>query len=110
MNARRPYGNCRRNEKVSVLLSFGMLFYILYFLPALRSEKPQSVPGPSRKVYDPALFSEQLSDNQALKEALNKIKLLEFDYKSLYDKRIQDVSGFAFSKDFQILINIFTHS
>ncbi|KAL5277762.1 CEP162 family protein [Megaselia abdita] len=62
---------------------------------SLRNEKQHSLPGPSssisRKSYDPALFSEQLSDTQALKEALNKIKLLEFDYKSLYDKRIQDL-------------------
>lgn len=33
------------------------------------------------------------TESQALKEALSKFKLLEADYKSLHDKRLQDVSA-----------------
>lgn len=32
------------------------------------------------------------TESQALKEALNKYKLLEADYKQLHEKRLQDVS------------------
>lgn len=32
------------------------------------------------------------TESQALKEAQNKYKLLEADYKSLHEKRLQDVS------------------
>ncbi|XP_055911483.1 centrosomal protein of 162 kDa isoform X2 [Eupeodes corollae] len=63
---------------------------------ALKSEKQQhnaSSSSSSRKFHhDSSQFnSDQSSDSQALKEALNKIKLLEFDYKALHDKRLQDL-------------------
>lgn len=47
--------------------------------------------GTHKKPYDPLQFTEKL-DNAALKEAHHKLKLLEFDYKALHDKRLQDVS------------------
>lgn len=43
-----------------------------------------------KKVYNPAEFTEN-SDTQALKEAMEKIKILEGDFKSLYEKRLKDV-------------------
>ncbi|XP_055843279.1 centrosomal protein of 162 kDa isoform X2 [Episyrphus balteatus] len=63
---------------------------------ALKSDKLQhnaSSSSSSRKIHhDSSQFnSDQSSDSQALKEALNKIKLLEFDYKALHDKRLQDL-------------------
>ncbi|XP_055384996.1 centrosomal protein of 162 kDa [Condylostylus longicornis] len=47
----------------------------------------------AKRHYDPHQYVDQQnsSDSQALKEALNKIKLLEFDYKALHDKRLQDL-------------------
>lgn len=43
----------------------------------------------AKKPYDPAQFSEKL--NPANAQLQEKIKLLEMDYKSLHDKRLQDV-------------------
>lgn len=62
----------------------------------LKSDKPQhhaSSSSSSRKSHhESSQFNiDQTSDSQALKEALNKIKLLEFDYKALHDKRLQDL-------------------
>lgn len=46
------------------------------------------------KTYDPAHYADGLaSDASALKDAHLKIKLLEADYKTLHDKRLQDVSS-----------------
>lgn len=45
------------------------------------------------KSYDPTQFADSAaSDASALKDAHLKIKLLEADYKTLHDKRLQDVS------------------
>ncbi|XP_055615737.1 centrosomal protein of 162 kDa isoform X2 [Toxorhynchites rutilus septentrionalis] len=44
------------------------------------------------KSYDPAQFADSAaSDTNALKDAHLKIKLLEADYKTLHDKRLQDL-------------------
>lgn len=54
---------------------------------------PVSNTGPTshKKPYDPLQFTEKAADSNALKEAHHKLKLLEFDYKALHDKRLQDV-------------------
>lgn len=54
---------------------------------------PVSNTGPisHKKPYDPLQFTEKAGDSNALKEAHHKLKLLEFDYKALHDKRLQDV-------------------
>lgn len=44
-----------------------------------------------KKPYDPMQFTEKVDSSAALKEAHHKLKLLEFDYKALHDKRLQDV-------------------
>lgn len=44
-----------------------------------------------KKVYNPSHYQENF-DSQSLKTALDKIKLLENDFKSLYEKRVKDVS------------------
>lgn len=50
----------------------------------------------AKKPYDPSMFSESCTGDAAhLQESLNKIKLLEYDYKSLHAKRLQDVNQFA---------------
>lgn len=50
----------------------------------------------AKKPYDPSMFSESWTGDAAqLQESLNKIKLLEYDYKSLHEKRLQDVNQFA---------------
>lgn len=61
----------------------------------LKNEKIGSNPT-TKKVYDPSQFAESSSDMvTALREAQAKIKLLESDYKTLHDKRLQDVSIFV---------------
>ena len=50
----------------------------------------------SKKSYDPSIYSEHNADAAALKESLNKIKLLEYDYGALQQKRLQDVSTLEF--------------
>lgn len=65
----------------------------------LKSDKPLTN-GSLKKPYDPNQFTEGHSDGvTSTKEAQNKIKLLEFDYKALHDKRLQDVSNFIFYGD-----------
>ncbi len=54
----------------------------------LMKEKTTSTP---KKSYNPANYAEN-SDTQALKESNEKIKILERDFKSLYEKRLKDVS------------------
>lgn len=49
----------------------------------------------NKKPYDPLQFT----DNGSHKEAHHKLKLLEFDYKSLHDKRLQDVSMYLYVTD-----------
>lgn len=44
-----------------------------------------------KKTYNPANYTEN-SDTHALKEAMERIKNLEEDFKSLYEKRLKDVS------------------
>ena len=44
----------------------------------------------SKKPYDPAQFTEKPNPSET--KLQEKIKLLEMDYKSLHDKRLQDVS------------------
>lgn len=46
----------------------------------------------NKKPYDPLQFTEKVDNPALLKEAHHKLKLLEFDYKTLHDKRLQDVS------------------
>jgi hypothetical protein len=46
-----------------------------------------------KKVYNPANYTEN-SDTQALKEATEKMKIMEGDFKSLYEKRLKDVRIF----------------
>lgn len=52
----------------------------------------------TKKPYDPSQFSESLgeSSSASLKESENKLKLMEYDYKSLREKRLKDVSFFSF--------------
>lgn len=57
----------------------------------LTKEKPQTAQAPVKKAYNPVHYQEN-SDSQSLKEAFDKIKLLENDFKSLYEKRVKDVS------------------
>lgn len=49
----------------------------------------------SKKTYNPVLYSDQNSDTMAIKELSNKLKLLEYDYSSLHNKRLQDVRYFT---------------
>lgn len=46
----------------------------------------------SKKPYDPAQFTEKPNPSNAV-QLQEKIKLLEMDYKTLHDKRLQDVRG-----------------
>lgn len=63
---------------------------------ALRADRLiTSSGGASKKMYNPALYSEQTSDAMAIKELSNKLKLLEYDYSALHNKRLQDVSIFV---------------
>lgn len=63
-------------------------------LAAVKGEK--SPTGTTSKKLQELHGSPETSANSAaLKEALNKIKLLEGDYKTLHDKRLQDVSSFS---------------
>lgn len=57
----------------------------------LTKEKQPTALVTPKKVYNPVHYQEN-SDTQALKEALNKIRLLENDFKQLYEKRVKDVS------------------
>ncbi|XP_037931925.1 centrosomal protein of 162 kDa-like [Teleopsis dalmanni] len=63
----------------------------------LKSDKPHSTPSTlSRRHYDASHNADQTpanTESQALKEAQNKIKLLEADYKTLHDKRLQDLKS-----------------
>jgi hypothetical protein len=56
----------------------------------LNKEKPSTTP---KKIYNPSNYQEN-SDSLALKDALDKIKVLENDFKSLYEKRLKDVRTF----------------
>lgn len=49
-------------------------------------------PVTPKKVYNPSHYQESGNDSPALKEAMSKIKHLENDFKTLYDKRVKDVS------------------
>lgn len=62
----------------------------------LTKEKQPTVPATSKKAYNPLHYQEN-SESQSLKEALDKIKLLENDFKSLYEKRVKDVSLHKYS-------------
>jgi hypothetical protein len=44
-----------------------------------------------KKTYNPSQFQEN-ADTHALKDALDKMKVMENDFKSLYEKRLKDVS------------------
>lgn len=54
-------------------------------------EKDKQTAATPKKAYNPSHYQEN-SDSQALKEALNKIKVVEDDFKTLYEKRLKDVS------------------
>lgn len=64
---------------------------------------------PQKKTYNPAEFSEN-ADTQALKEATERIKLLQNDFKSLYEKRLKDVREILFEKNLQKFNNLFFFS
>lgn len=55
----------------------------------LKPEKSGS--GAAKKNYDPSHYAES-NDNSALKEAQEKMKVMQMDLKALCDKRVQDVS------------------
>lgn len=107
MNAKKLLRSCKKKRMVSNIENRDFLLVTLLFLLitvicvktsliiflAAKSDKAPSSTN-SRKFYDPNQFSEQSADSQALKEALNRIKLLEFDYRALHDKRLQDVSDY----------------
>lgn len=59
----------------------------------LKNEKVGLNPT-TKKPYDPSQFAEGGNSDTmtAIREAQAKIKLLESDYKTLHDKRLQDVS------------------
>lgn len=57
----------------------------------LTKDKPTAVQASAKKVYNPVHYQEN-PDSQSMKEALEKIKALESDFKSLYEKRVKDVS------------------
>lgn len=58
----------------------------------LTKEKPSTAPAATpKKTYNPSHYQEN-SDSHALKEALDKIKAMENDFRSLYEKRVKDVS------------------
>lgn len=68
------------------------------YLSKDKSSAPTTMPS---KVYNPAHYQEN-SDLKSLKCAQEKIKMLESDFKLLYEKRIKDVS-FNVSLDFIFL-------
>jgi hypothetical protein len=57
----------------------------------LTKEKPAVPVVTPKKVYNPSHYQEN-SDSHALKGAMEKIKMLENDFKTLYEKRVKDVS------------------
>jgi hypothetical protein len=62
------------------------------YLAKDKSPNPTAAPVTPKKVYNPSHYQESGNDTPALKEAMSKIKLLENDFKTLYDKRVKDVS------------------
>lgn len=70
----------------------------------LTKEKQPTAAVTPKKVYNPVHYQEN-SDTQALKEALDKIRLLENDFKSLYEKRVKDVSFRHFYSTFNASLN-----
>lgn len=58
----------------------------------LTKEKQPAAATTPKKVYNPSHYQEN-SDSQSLKTALDKILHLESDFKSLYEKRVKDVSS-----------------
>lgn len=68
------------------------------FVSGTRSDKT------SKKPYDPAQFTDKSSSPSAV-QLQEKIKLLEMDYKSLHDKRLQDVSH-AYFWTFFVLLSV----
>lgn len=57
----------------------------------LTKEKQSTTTSTPKKTYNPAHYQDN-GDAQALKDAVEKIKTLENDFKSLYEKRVKDVS------------------
>ncbi|CAH1717163.1 unnamed protein product [Chironomus riparius] len=58
------------------------------YLSSKEKEKPSATP--SRKTYNPNHYQENF-DSHALKEAMEKMKRMECDFKSLYEKRLKDL-------------------
>lgn len=56
----------------------------------ISKEKSTTTP---KKSYNPANYTEN-SDTHALKEAIERMKIMEGDFKSLYEKRLKDVRYF----------------
>lgn len=65
--------------------------FFLRFCIVLAARAEKSVLS-NKKPYDPSPYSETSPESLPLQEALNRIKLLEDDYKTLHEKRLQDVS------------------
>jgi len=61
------------------------------YLSSKEKEKPITATTTTRKTYNPNHYQEN-SDSHALKEATEKMKRMECDFKSLYEKRLKDVS------------------
>ena len=57
----------------------------------LTKEKPQVPVTTPKKVYNPSNYQDG-SESRLLKDAMEKIKMLETDFRSLYEKRVKDVS------------------
>lgn len=57
--------------------------------------RTEGTPTKGGKPYNPTLFRDQSEANASpsrLQESLNRIKMLEADYKTLHERRLQDVS------------------
>lgn len=73
-------------------------YILLFFLVALRADRLVSMTSGTKKTYNPALYSDQNAEAMAIKELSNKLRLLEYDYSALHNKRLQDVSNFSVFK------------
>lgn len=72
------------------------------YLSSKEKEKPATTP--TRKTYNPNHYQEN-SDSHALKEATEKMKRMDIEFKSLYEKRLKDVSLKIFDFNFRKILN-----
>lgn len=82
-----------------MLILFSLHFFNIVLLSifpsfslAFKYERSHSTAASSSSSKFNAEHMPASTESQALKEAQNKYKLLEADYKSLHEKRLQDVS------------------